>query len=69
MGPCKHFGGAQSWAATALCLYITYFTVAVGPLWKQDTLDITVEKRGPRQMFRLPSHKNTAVHNPDNDLI
>jgi len=38
---------------------------AVGPLWKQGTLHITVAKRGPRQVPRLPSPKHTTVYNPD----
>jgi len=50
-------------------LLILYIAVAVGPLWKQDTLHITVAKGGPRQVPRLPSLKHTTVHNPDNDLI
>jgi len=50
------------------CLCIT---VAVGPLWKQGTLHITVAKGSPRQTPRLPSLKHTTVHSPvpDNDLI
>jgi len=45
------------WKQTAFL----YITVAVGPLWKQGILHITVAKRGPRQMPRLPSLKHTIV--------
>jgi len=46
-----------------------YIAVAIGPLWKQGTLHITVTNRGRRQVPRLPSLKDTTVYNPDNDLI
>jgi len=46
-----------------------YIALAVGPLWNQDTLQITVANGGPRQVPRLPSLKHTTVYNPDNDLI
>ena len=46
-----------------------YITVAVGSLWKQGTLHITVAKGGSKQVRRLPSPKHTTVYNPDNDLI
>ena len=39
-----------------------YITVAVGPLWKQGNLHITVVKGGPRQMPRLPTFKHTVVY-------
>ena len=38
-------------------------------LWKQGTLNITVAKRGPRQVSRLPSLKHTTVYKPDSELI
>jgi len=36
-------------------------TVAVGPLWQQGTLHITVAKRGPRQVPRLPTHASLYI--------
>jgi len=44
-------------------------TVAVGFLWEQGTLHITVEKDGRMQVPRLPSLKHTTAYGPDNDLI
>ena len=46
-----------------------YITGAVAPLWKQGTQHITVAKRAPRQVPRLPSLKRTTGYSPDNDLI
>jgi len=45
-----------------------YIIVAVGPLWMQGTLHITVAMGGPRQVPRLPSQQST-VYDPDNVLI
>ena len=38
-------------------------------IYAQNTLRVTLKRRGPRKVPRLPSLKHTTLYNPDNDLI
>jgi len=64
-------GGILSYDVDRKKLYerIINFSPKIRNIYARNTLSGAPEKRGTRQVLRLPSLKHTTVYNPDNDLI